>query len=74
MIWRAADGSRQQVGDALLKDSVGLETDRVLVALGLQKLVDIRCSERGIASEIAARVPFPVTLNDRLQNVAPTVR
>lgn len=32
MVRRAADGSREQVGDALLKDRVGLETDGVLVA------------------------------------------
>jgi hypothetical protein len=41
MIGRAADRSRQQVGDALLKDGIGLETDRVLVARGLQKLIDV---------------------------------
>ena len=29
--------------------------------------------EGGIASEVAAQVPFPVTLNDRFQNVAPAV-
>ena len=73
MIWWAADGARQQVGDVLLKDRVGLETDRVLVALGLDKLIDVRCGERGIASEVAAQVAFPVTLNDRLQNAAPSV-
>ena len=27
----------------------------------------------GIPSEVVAQVPFPVTLNDRFQNVAPTV-
>jgi hypothetical protein len=29
--------------------------------------------EGGIASEIAAQVPFPVTHNDRFQNVPPSV-
>ena len=73
MMGGTVDGTRQQVGDALLQDRVGRETDSVEEVLGFQKLVDIRLGEGGIPSEVAAQVPFPVALNDRLQNVAPAV-
>ncbi len=68
MIGWAADGSGRKAGDALPKDRVGFETDRIPVALGLRKLMDVRCGEGGIASEKAAQVPFPVTRDDGLQN------
>ena len=42
MIGQAAGRPRQQAGDALLKDRIGLERDRVLVARGLQKFIDVR--------------------------------
>ena len=70
---RAADRSHQQAADTVLKGGIGLEADRVFVVFGLQKLIDVRGSEGGIASEIATQVPLPVTLNDRLQNVAPAI-
>ena len=70
---RTADRSHQQVADTVLKDGIGLETDRVSVALCLQKLIDVRGGEGGITPEAASQVPFPVTLNDRLQNAAPTI-
>jgi hypothetical protein len=41
MMGRPADGPRQQAGDTVLKDGVRLETDRILVALCLQKLIDV---------------------------------
>ena len=41
MMGRAADGPRQKAGDTVLKDGVRLETVRILVALCLQKLLDV---------------------------------
>ena len=73
MVRWATDGAGQQMGNAFLKNLVGFEADDVFVILGFQKLVYVRCGEGGISPEIAAQVPFPVTLDDRFQNVAPTV-
>jgi len=42
MVGRATDGAGEQMGDALLKNRVGLETDGVLLALGFQELIKVR--------------------------------
>ena len=42
MIWRATDRRGEQMGDAILKNRVGLETDGVGVTFGFQKLIDVR--------------------------------
>jgi len=73
MVRRTANGTRQKMSDTFLKNLIGFEADDVFVILGFQKLVYVRCGEGGISPEIAAQVPFPVTLDDRFQNVAPTV-
>ena len=31
------------------------------------------CGKGSVPSEVAAQVPFPITLNDRFQNITPTV-
>ncbi len=61
------------MADALLKNLVRWQTDRVEEPFGFDVIVDARCGERGIASEIAAQVAFPVTLDDGFQKVTPTV-
>jgi hypothetical protein len=42
MVRRATDGAGEQMGDALLKNRVGFETDGVGVAFGFQELIDVR--------------------------------
>jgi hypothetical protein len=73
MVWRTANRARQQMGDALLENLVRLEADGVQETLTFQKLINVRCSKGGIASEIAAQVPFPVALDYGFQNIAPAV-
>ena len=59
------------MGDAFLKNRVGLETDGVGEALGFQELIDARCGECGIAPEVASQPVMPIADDNRLQNVAP---
>src|SRR5450759_163280 len=73
MIWWAADRSREQVGDAFLENRIGLETDSVFVALGLQEVVDIRCGEGGITAEVTPQFAVPISGDDGLQKAAPAV-
>jgi hypothetical protein len=62
MVWRTANGARQQMGDALLENLVRLEADDVQETLVLQKLINVRCGEGGIASEIATQgTPLQIT-------------
>ena len=70
---RTTNGTRQQMGDAVLENLVSFETDDVFVILGFQKFIQVRQSKGGIPSEVAAQVPFPVALNDGFQNITPTV-
>ena len=73
MVRRTATRARQQMGNAPLENLIGFEADDVFVILGFQEFIKVRQGKGGIPSEIAAQVPFPVTLDDRFQNVAPTV-
>ena len=73
MVGRAGDGTREQVSDACLKNRVGLETDRVLVTLGFQELIEVRRGEGRIASEVAPHLPIPITGNHGFQNVVPAM-
>lgn len=61
------------MGDTFLKNLIGFKADDVFEILTFQELVDVRCSKGGISSEVAAQVPFPITLNDGFQNGTPTV-
>ncbi len=54
MARRTANGTRQQMGNALLENRVRLEADAIEETLGLQELIDVRCGESGIPSKIAA--------------------
>ena len=73
MVRWATDGVGQQMGNAFLKNLVGFEADGILEMLGFQKFIDVRRGKGGVPSKIATQVPLPVTLDDRFQNVAPTV-
>ncbi len=73
MVRRTANGAGQQMGYALLKNSIRFEADGVEEIFRLQELVDVRCGKGGIPSEVTTQVPFPVTRNNWFQNVAPTV-
>ncbi len=61
------------MGDALLQDRVGRETDSVEETLSFQKFVDVRRGEGGIPSEVAPQLPIPISGNNRLQHVAPAM-
>ena len=68
-----ANGTRQKVGNTFLQNFIGFETDDVFVILTFQKFTKVGRGKSGIPLEIATQVPFPVTLDDRFQNVAPAV-
>ena len=55
------------------KNLIGFKADDVFVILTFQEFIKIRQGKGGIPSEVAAQVPFPVTLNDGFQNVPPSV-
>jgi hypothetical protein len=61
------------MGNTFLKNLVGFKADDEFVILAFQKFIKVRRGKSGVPSEIAAQVPFPVTLNDRFQNAAPAV-
>ena len=73
MVGRTTNGTRQQMGDAVLENLVGFETDDLFVILGFQKFIQIRQSKGGISSEVASQDSFPITLNDRFQYITPSV-
>jgi len=57
-----------------LKNLIGRQPDRVLVALGLLELIDLRICKAGIGAKVPALELAPIPGHDRLQNVLPTVR
>src|SRR4051812_11535897 len=63
----------EQMSDPALKDGIGGQADHVPVVLRLQKLVNLRRSERRIGSEVAPLYGGPVAGDHRLQNVPPTL-
>ena len=73
MVRWTANGTRQKMGDTFLKNLIGFKTDDVFVILSFQEFIKVRQGKGGIPSEVAAQVPFPVTLNDGFQNVPPSV-
>ena len=73
MVRRTANGAGQQMGNALLKNSIRFEADGVEETFCFQERVDVRCGKGGIPSEVTTQAPFLVTRNNRFQNVAPTV-
>jgi hypothetical protein len=70
MVRRTANGAPQQMGDTFLKNCVRLEADVVKKTFCFQELLDVRCGKGVIPSEVAAQVPFPVTLDDGFENGA----
>jgi hypothetical protein len=73
MIGRTTNGTRQQMGDAVLENLVGFETDDVFVILGFQKFIQVRQCKGSISSEVASQGSFPITLNDGFQYITPSV-
>ena len=61
------------MSNTLLENSIRFEANGVEETLTFQELVDVRCGKGGVPSEVAAQVPFPITFNDRFQNLTPTV-
>jgi len=59
--------------NTLLENSVRFEADGVEGTLGFQKLVNVRRSERRVATKIKPDPPFLVAVHHRLQNGAPAV-
>ena len=71
MIGRTTDGMREQVGDALLQNRVGRQTDGVRVTFRFQELVDLRLGKGGVAPEVAANVPGAIALDNWPKNQSP---
>ncbi len=61
MIGRTTDGTCEQVGDALLQNRVGRQTDGVRVTFRFQELVDLRLGKCGVAPEVAPTRERPST-------------
>jgi hypothetical protein len=72
-VGRAAERALEHVSDPLLQDAVGRETDRILDALGFEKLVDIRISEARVGAEVDARDRAAIARQDRLQHALPSI-
>ena len=64
----------EQVADPVLKNPIGRQPDRVLVAFGLQELVDLGVGKGGIGAEVAAKVSLPIAGHGRCEHVLPAVR
>lgn len=73
VVGRATDGTREQMGDTFLKNRVGLKTDRVLVALGFQELIEVRCGKGRITSEVVPQLSISILGDHGFQNVAPSM-
>jgi hypothetical protein len=53
VLWRRADGALKEVGYIALQNGVRRQPDRVAKVLGFKELVNVRKSERRVASEEA---------------------
>lgn len=53
MLGRSSDRALQQMGDVSLKERVGLQADRVLVALGFEEIVKVGQGKRRISPKEA---------------------
>jgi hypothetical protein len=73
LVRRTPDRAREQVANPLLQDAVGGETDRILDALGFEKLIDVRIGEARISAEIDARDLAAIARQDRLQHALPSI-
>ena len=71
---RTTDRALEKVADPLLKNLIGRQPDRILVAFGLLELVDLRVREGGVGAKVTALELAPIPGHDRLQHVLPTVR
>src|SRR5665811_2448463 len=57
---RTANRALEQVADPLLKNLIGRQPDRVLVAFGLLELVDLRVRKGGIGAKVTALELAPI--------------
>jgi hypothetical protein len=71
---RAADRTLKQTRDVALKYGIGLQPDRVAVALGFGEFVQVREGERGVTPEETALNRAAIALDDRPQHRAPVIR
>ncbi len=58
MVGRTANGTRQKMGNAFLKNLIGFKADGVFVILGFQEFIKVRQGKGGIPSEVAAQAPL----------------
>ena len=73
MVGRTANGSREQMADAFLKNLVLWQADRVQEALCFEVFVHLRRGEGGIAPEIQSYLPALVASDNRLQHAFPVI-
>ena len=69
---RATNRALEKVADALLQQAVGRQPDRILVAFGLQELVDLGVGKGGIGAEVAAEAAL-LAGHDRFEYAPPAV-
>jgi len=72
-VWGPSDWALEQVGNPVLQDVVGGQTDRVFDVFSLQVLVDAWHGECGIGPEIDAPDPAAIPQDDRLEHALPAV-
>jgi hypothetical protein len=70
-VWWSSDGALEQVGDPLLQNPIGRQSDRVARTLGFEERVHLGVGEGGVAPEAEAPYGAPVAGNHRLKNSAP---
>src|SRR5262249_40033399 len=72
-VWGPSDRALEQVGNPVLQDLVGGQTDRVFDVLSLQVLVDAWNDDCGLGPEIAAPHPAAIPPDGRLEHALPAV-
>src|SRR5262249_22762497 len=70
---RSSDRTFQQIGDPLLQDVIGGQSDRVADTLGFEEVVHLGIWGGRVAPEIKTLDDPPVAGNYRFQDCAPTV-
>ncbi len=69
----AANGSREQMADAFLKNLILCQADCVQEALGFEVFVNLRRGEGGVAPEIQPHLPTLVANDNRFQHAFPVI-
>jgi len=73
LVRRPPDRALEQVGDSVLQDLIGGQTDRILDPLSFEALIDTRHGEGSIGPEIDSQDLALIAHDDRLEHALPAV-